>query len=185
MYVPEPIAASTVELIVTGGATCYETYVGATVGEVMAQGSVYPEALRNGHEVRFCNHLELLLEFSARTWVRDHARVFVRASHTSAGHRRILKLGYEVKDSSNIKQVVEFGRMLTDYHIQEESTRPGGVQMEVKTSTGKPEASGGCVHDVRDSNNIKQEVKAGMQMEVEVLTGKPIMLDATASDAMA
>lgn len=115
VWVLEPVAASTVEVIDNGAQTSYETFVGTTVGHILAQDlTAFPESLANGHEARFCDNLQFRTGCAARTWMRDHASTVVRNLaplgevrtdfNTSTEHKRILNFVHEVKDSDNIKQ---------------------------------------------------------------------------------
>eukprot|EP00929_Paragymnodinium_shiwhaense_P017033 TRINITY_DN1258_c0_g3_i1.p1 TRINITY_DN1258_c0_g3~~TRINITY_DN1258_c0_g3_i1.p1 ORF type:complete len:306 (+),score=86.81 TRINITY_DN1258_c0_g3_i1:130-1047(+) len=116
VYVLEPIAASTVEVINNGAQTSYETFIGTTVGEVLSQDtSAFPKELLDGHdEVQWGDNLEFRTGCAARTWMRDHAKDVVMKLvpkgevkgdfNTSTEHKRILNFVNEVKDSDNIKQ---------------------------------------------------------------------------------
>eukprot|EP00929_Paragymnodinium_shiwhaense_P017030 TRINITY_DN1258_c0_g1_i1.p2 TRINITY_DN1258_c0_g1~~TRINITY_DN1258_c0_g1_i1.p2 ORF type:complete len:277 (+),score=86.11 TRINITY_DN1258_c0_g1_i1:197-1027(+) len=116
VYVLEPIAASTVEVINNGAQTSYEAFYGTTVGEVLGQDtSALPKELLCGHEeVQWGDNLEFRTGCAARTWFRDHAKEVVMKIipkgevkgdfNTSTEHKRILNFVNEVKDSDNIKQ---------------------------------------------------------------------------------
>lgn len=116
VYVLEPIAASTVEVINNGCQTSYEAFFGTTVSEVLAMDtSALPKELLCGHEeVQWGENLEFRTGCAARTWMRDHAKDVVMKIvprgevksdfNTCTEHKRILNFVNVVKDSDNVKQ---------------------------------------------------------------------------------
>lgn len=79
VWVLEPVIASAVEVIKNGAATSYEAFIGTTVGQLLARDlSAFPADLLCGHEAKWGENLEFRTVCAARTWMRHHARVFIR-----------------------------------------------------------------------------------------------------------